>query len=951
MGILLPGSPVLLSLLTPSADPSNSTASAAAALDALAYVPKQPSQANPLPALIGVVVESILEVAILWYMPTSNFSVPHGRPLTLGWYLAKKGIVDAKAKKTLNKINTSLFTPCLLFNKVAFSLTPDKLAELYIIPIGFCLVSAFSAGVAYLLGRVAGLRKGQRDFAIACATFQNSNSLPIALLQSLIGEKLPLAWGPHDTRDGMLGRGLTYLVLYSSLGIIVRWSIGVRLLSSAETQSPTCDTATEGDAERGEAEGPGVREDETDEREGDGLLATAERDGNARDVRKSTLKNGGGARRTRESTASSSTLTPEPSSSSNSNGNGKLVPLPPDAIDPADDRGAFSTPQRRRKRTRIFQSFPNTPIPSVYSSSSLRSSADSASLDDEDEDGDGEGDGSLASSGWDDEDAEWGARRGFGRRWLGTGSVSGSPVLTRVKKGTARAWRKVKRVWSKVADFMTVPLWAAVLSLVVACIPPLQSVLNKAEPVKSAIRSAGSCSVPITLVTLGAYFYRPSGASAADTSPLRREEQELPRSFRHKLLHLVKKPFAPRKDDGDGEGDDKSKGETSTVIVAVVSRMIVVPLVLIPLFAWYAKVTVNVADDPVFVVVACLLIGSPTAITLAQITSSAAGPTFEKLISRTLLTLDGPVSSVDDLKEWNFDGSSTGQAEGANSDVFLRPAAYFRDPFRRGDNIIVICETYNNDGTPNKYNHRYSCMKTMEAASKSDPWFGLEQEYTIFGSDGRPYGWPVGGFPGPQGPYYCGVGAGKVFARDMIEAHYRACLYAGVNISGINAEVMPSQWEFQVGPCAGKDMGDHLWMARYLLVRIAEEWGVTVSFHPKPLAGDWNGAGCHTNYSTAETRADGGMKVIEEMIKKLEKRHMQHIEVYGSDNDLRLTGRHETGHIGSFSWGVANRGSSIRVPKSVALAGKGYFEDRRPASNIDPYSVCDIMVQTTLLSA
>jgi len=297
-------------------------------------------------------------------------------------------------------------------------------------------------------------------------------------------------------------------------------------------------------------------------------------------------------------------------------------------------------------------------------------------------------------------------------------------------------------------------------------------------------------------------------------------------------------------------------------------------------------------------------------------------------------------------------------------------------------------------------------MKTMEAAAKEDPWvrplllsspsepflrgrrpdpvplsraqFGLEQEYTIFGADGRPYGWPVGGFPGPQGPYYCGVGAGKVYARDMIEAHYRACLYAGVNISGINAEVMPSQWEFQVGPCKGKDMGDHLWMARYLLIRVAEEWGVTVSLHPKPLSGDWNGAGCHTkcvllahrhrrrrtsllsdpfslslarSYSTNGTRAEGGMKVIEEMIKKLEKRHLQHIEVYGSDNDLRLTGRHETGHIGQFSSGVASRGASIRIPKSVAIEGKGYFEDRRPASNIDPYQVCDIMVQTTLLSA
>jgi glutamine synthetase len=276
-----------------------------------------------------------------------------------------------------------------------------------------------------------------------------------------------------------------------------------------------------------------------------------------------------------------------------------------------------------------------------------------------------------------------------------------------------------------------------------------------------------------------------------------------------------------------------------------------------------------------------------------------------------------------------------GQAPGHDSDVYLKPVAMYPDPFRRGDNVLVLSECYNSDGTPNKFNYRSDCNKLMEKHAAHDPWFGLEQEYTLFDALNRPYGWPTGGFPGPQGPYYCGVGTGKVYARDIVEAHYKACLYSGIKISGINAEVMPSQWEFQVGPCQGIEMGDHLWMARYLLERIAEEFGVKISLHPKPLEGDWNGAGCHTNVSTVETRKPGtGMEAIEECIAKLERKHKEHILVYGADNDKRLTGRHETGHIDAFSSGVANRGASIRIPRQCAKDGYGYFEDRRPASNI-----------------
>ncbi|KAJ5082761.1 Glutamine synthetase beta-Grasp [Penicillium argentinense] len=329
-------------------------------------------------------------------------------------------------------------------------------------------------------------------------------------------------------------------------------------------------------------------------------------------------------------------------------------------------------------------------------------------------------------------------------------------------------------------------------------------------------------------------------------------------------------------------------------------------------------------------------------------------------------TLSKPVKSVDELPEWNFDGSSTGQAPGDNSDVYLRPVAFFPDPFRQGDNILVLCETWDSDGSPNKFNYRHDAARLMETNAKEEFWFGLEQEYTLLGTDGWPYGWPRGGFPGAQGPYYCGVGTGKVYCRDIVEAHYRACLYAGINISGINAEVMPSQWEYQVGPCPGIDskfdspflmnfpiheltgveVGDHLWMSRFILHRVAEEFGVRISFEPKPIKGEWNGAGLHSNVSTASTRAEGGMKAIEAAMKKLEARHIEHIAVYGEGNEERLTGRHETGNIDKFSYGVADRGGSIRIPRQVAKDGKGYFEDRRPASNADPYQITGIIVET-----
>lgn len=327
--------------------------------------------------------------------------------------------------------------------------------------------------------------------------------------------------------------------------------------------------------------------------------------------------------------------------------------------------------------------------------------------------------------------------------------------------------------------------------------------------------------------------------------------------------------------------------------------------------------------------------------------------TGEHLRSKTR-TVETVPQSPDELPVWNFDGSSTGQAEGVDSDIFLRPVRLFRDPFRRGQNILVLCETENPDGTPCESNKRREAKQVMDRAAAFEPWFGLEQEYTLYGFDKQPFGWPRNGYPAPQGPYYCGVGADRVYGRDIVEAHYRACLYAGVKICGINAEVMPSQWEYQVGPCLGIEIGDHMWMSRFIMQRLSEDFGIVVTFDPKPMMiGDWNGAGCHTNFSTKAMRLDGGIKIIYEAIEKLSKKHREHIRVYdpkgGRDNERRLTGKHETASIDQFTWGVAHRGCSIRIPKAVETEGKGYLEDRRPAANCDPYAVSSRIVKTVCL--
>uniref|UniRef100_A0A3P9K6M1 Glutamine synthetase n=1 Tax=Oryzias latipes TaxID=8090 RepID=A0A3P9K6M1_ORYLA len=337
-----------------------------------------------------------------------------------------------------------------------------------------------------------------------------------------------------------------------------------------------------------------------------------------------------------------------------------------------------------------------------------------------------------------------------------------------------------------------------------------------------------------------------------------------------------------------------------------------------------------------------------------QVTYIWVDGTGEGLRNKTR-TLDAEPAGIEDIPEWNFDGSSTYQSEGSNSDMYLVPVSMFRDPFTLDPNKLVLCEVLKYNRLPADTNHRHRCNEVMKKLAEYSLWFGMEQEYTLLGLDGHPFSWPTNGFPGPQGPYYCGVGANCAYGRDIVECHYKACLYAGVKISGTNAEVMPSQWEYQVGPCEGIHMGDHLWVSRFLLHRVCEDFGVLATLDPKPVKGNWNGAGCHTNVSTKQMREEGGLQHIEAAIEKLGKNHKKHISIYdphnGQDNMRRLTGLHETSSIHDFSAGVANRGASIRIPRQVGKDGKGYFEDRRPAANCDPYLVTWIIAETCLLDS
>ena len=316
----------------------------------------------------------------------------------------------------------------------------------------------------------------------------------------------------------------------------------------------------------------------------------------------------------------------------------------------------------------------------------------------------------------------------------------------------------------------------------------------------------------------------------------------------------------------------------------------------------------------------------------------------QQMRSKTKI-VDNFSGKVEDAPMWAFDGSSTCQAKGGSSDLLLKPVRIFTDPSRENA-YLVITEVLNPDKTPHSTNGRATIHD-----DDNDFWFGFEQEYVLWDLDHHtPYGFPAPGYyPPPQGPFYCSVGAEYNIGREIVEEHLDICLAAGINVEGINAEVMKGQWEYQVFAEGAKEAGDQLWAARYLLERIGEIHNIRINLDPKPVAGDWNGSGMHANFSNTTLRSCGDKETYEKICDSFGtgKAIQRHIEVYGEDNHLRLTGEHETQAIDQFSYGVSDRGASIRIPIGTVESGyKGWLEDRRPASNADPYKVAAAIIET-----
>lgn len=301
------------------------------------------------------------------------------------------------------------------------------------------------------------------------------------------------------------------------------------------------------------------------------------------------------------------------------------------------------------------------------------------------------------------------------------------------------------------------------------------------------------------------------------------------------------------------------------------------------------------------------------------------------------------------LSNWNFDGSSTNQADTQKSELILRPVNRFKNPFLE-NSILVLCEVWTPEGERHQSNTRALLSDTVKQFDQ-DTLYGFEQEFIIYDTKTqKPVGWPKQGFPRPQGDYYCGVGSNNVSGREFIEELALLCLQAGLKISGTNAEVMLGQWEYQIGPVAALDGSDQLWISRWIMNRLSEKYHYRIELDPKPYPGnEWNGSGMHVNFSTQTMRQDIDNKysLAVEACHRLSDNIEDHIKVYGKNNHHRLTGANETCSIDNFRWGVGDRTASIRLPYSIKdKETAGYIEDRRPASNADPYEVCNVLITT-----
>ncbi|KAL7423264.1 hypothetical protein Q5752_002564 [Cryptotrichosporon argae] len=549
----------------------------------------------PIQTLLVTVFESIIEVFLL---------------CMAGYVLARSGVTDKATQRKLNVINVSLFTPALLFSKVAFSLTPAKLKEMWIIPLGFVLVTGVSAAVAWALAKVLKLKKSQRAFAMCAAMFQNSNSLPIALIQSLVVEVPGLRWGDDDTRDQMLGRALTYMVLYSTLGMMLRWSWGVRLLSAADDDVPDEPAHFPSNVvdSPNDFTHPTARETEP-------FFASAS--AIAQDARDDRPL----AHETPVRTASpdpSIPWTPGPGPGSALSAH-SMHP-------PAERRPSWETRRNSQPMARAGSNLRSNSQASTHRKP-LVTRADSGrefwGLPEQPkkriELGDLAEDSSGSEDEGDEEDGEWGhlSTQSLRRR---------SPIQeSAVKRLMRSAKAKAAAGWKTCHAFMTVPMYAALLSIFIALIPPLQARMSQIKPFEQAIKSAGQCSIPVTLVVLGAFFYTPPPPIALGSDE--------PRGT---FLQRLQRRFLPSKTAG-ASASAAYPGENKTVLVAVLSRMVIVPLLFLPFIALIASLDLfEAAEDPVFILTAVLLVSSPPALTLAQITQAASGDAFERLISKTI---------------------------------------------------------------------------------------------------------------------------------------------------------------------------------------------------------------------------------------------------------------------------------------------------------------------------